>query len=459
MAEPSQSFIRLCDSGALRYPVSFFTFRLGDDPATGDTEERRYSRKGYAAKLVHAVLRASGFTECSGFSDANVIWGGPIEDAQYRRLQPHQRLTHYNKTFSLGSKSGYNCVMKRLAARLGACPAFYPASFQLPEERAELEAAFPSSPLWISKPGGGARGEGIQVIDRMPGPYCGHRIIQKYIQNPMLIDGLKFDLRFYVAVTSLDPLMVFVHQNGLVRLATEKYNENLDNISNTSAHLTNFSINRHNPLFKATDDMSQDGTGNKWTLNAFWPYLAKQGLDAEAIRRSIYDAIASVIIAARETFMQQSNHRLSFEMFGFDVMLDSDANPYVIEVNVTPALGTSSKLDAFVKSPVVRDLFNIGLIPKPSESVGKVHELITEYRHEVEAGIAVISEYEISLQRAGQFHCIFPVQGKKNLFDLLEMPRKSDEELQKWVSFNEEEKEAYMKENIEAFQQFFMDNK
>lgn len=455
MAEPSQAFIDKQKSGEFCYPISFFNFRLNDDPESSDTETRRYSRKGYAARLVHSVLRSSGFTECEKYDDANLIWGGPIEESQYNKLKLYQRLTHYNKTFSLGSKSGYNKMMKNFTERIGEYPKFYPLSFQLPEERKELESAFHTSKLWISKPGGGARGEGIHVIDKMPGMFSGKVIVQKYIPNPMLINGLKFDLRFYVAVTSLDPLMVFVHENGLVRLATEKYNDNLDNIENTSAHLTNFSINRHNPLFKATNDMSEDGTGNKWTLGAFWPYLKNMGLDADSIKNKIYDSIATVVIASRETFIQQKNHRLSFEMFGFDVMLDSDYNPYILEVNVTPALGTSSKLDLFVKSPVVRDLFNVGLIPKPSDNVEKLHNLISTYSHEIEAGIAVISEYELSLQRSGQFDCIFPVTGKKYLYDYLEKPTKADEELQKWVSFNEEEKNKYFTENLNTFKNFF----
>ena len=139
MAEPSQAFIDKQKSGEFCYPISFFNFRLNDDPESSDTETRRYSRKGYAARLVHSVLRSSGFTECEKYDDANLIWGGPIEESQYNKLKLYQRLTHYNKTFSLGSKSGYNKMMKNFTERIGEYPKFYPLSFQLPEERKELE--------------------------------------------------------------------------------------------------------------------------------------------------------------------------------------------------------------------------------------------------------------------------------------------------------------------------------
>jgi tubulin polyglutamylase TTLL6/13 len=53
-------------------------------------------------------------------------------------------------------------------------------------------------------------------------------VVQKYIKHPALIDGHKFDFRIYVLVTSVvDPLTIFLYDDGLVRLASEKYNLNL----------------------------------------------------------------------------------------------------------------------------------------------------------------------------------------------------------------------------------------
>ena len=48
-------------------------------------------------------------------------------------------------------------------------------------------------------------------------------LVQKYIANPFLVEGYKMDIRVYVIATSFDPLRLYMHDDGLIRFATEKY--------------------------------------------------------------------------------------------------------------------------------------------------------------------------------------------------------------------------------------------
>jgi hypothetical protein len=57
-------------------------------------------------------------------------------------------------------------------------------------------------------------------------------VVSHYIDDPLLINDLKFDLRIYVAVTSINPLLIYIYEDGLVRFATEKYINNFSNTKN-----------------------------------------------------------------------------------------------------------------------------------------------------------------------------------------------------------------------------------
>ena len=78
---------------------------------------------------------------------------------------------------------------------------------------------------WIIKPVNSCQGKGIYIIDDISEvPIDESCIVSRYISNPLLINGLKFDLRIYVLVTSYEPLRFYVYHEGLARFASEQFN-------------------------------------------------------------------------------------------------------------------------------------------------------------------------------------------------------------------------------------------
>ena len=68
--------------------------------------------------------------------------------------------------------------------------------------------------------------------------------MQKYIKQPALWNDHKFDFRIYVLITSvIDPMTIFLYNDGLVRLASEKYSAN-KSPGDVFCHLTNYSLNK-----------------------------------------------------------------------------------------------------------------------------------------------------------------------------------------------------------------------
>ena len=51
-------------------------------------------------------------------------------------------------------------------------------------------------------------------------------------------------------------------------------------------------------------------------------------------------------------------------MFGFDIILDSDLKPWILEVNLSPSLAFDSPLDFHIKSNLLVDTFNLVGIKK-----------------------------------------------------------------------------------------------
>jgi len=161
---------------------------------------------------------------------------------------------------------------------------FIPKTFILPNEFVYLEDEMKKNKdkLWICKPAASSQGRGIFVTNDLS--EIPHKdkpmVVSEYIESPLLFNGFKFDLRIYVAITSINPLRLYIYEDGLTRFATSKYSVNITGNKKglKFAHLTNFSVNKKNVNFIQTNS-EDDGTGSKWSLVALRNTFREHGID------------------------------------------------------------------------------------------------------------------------------------------------------------------------------------
>jgi len=135
----------------------------------------------------------------------------------------------------------------------------------------ELKTTLPQFPLdgtknaWIMKPAGKSRGRGIAFSRDLEGilkETSGEEeqwICQKYIENPQLIHGYKFDIRQWVLVVDWNPLTVYRWNEPYLRFAASKYDDSLMD-DDPFIHLVNNSISKDHPdFYKQNEELCTNG--------------------------------------------------------------------------------------------------------------------------------------------------------------------------------------------------------
>ncbi|XP_015490254.1 tubulin polyglutamylase TTLL4 isoform X1 [Parus major] len=325
--------------------------------------------------IVKQTIGRSHFRVSKKSNDWLGCWGHHMKSPGFKAIREHQKLNHFPGSFQIGRKDRLWRNLLKMQARCGKKEFnFFPQSFILPQDIKLLRKAWEegaSRQKWIVKPPASARGIGIQVIHKWSQlPKRRPLLVQRYLHKPYLIGGKKFDLRIYVYVTCYDPLRVYLFKDGLVRFASCKYSSSMESLSNKFMHLTNYSVNKKNTEYKPNSDETAC-QGHKWALKALWSYLTQKGVNSEAIWEKIKDIVIKTIIASEPYVnslvkMYVRRPYCCHELFGFDIMLDENLKPWILEVNISPSLHSNSPLDVSIKGQMIRDLLNLAGFVLPS---------------------------------------------------------------------------------------------
>ncbi|XP_039992514.1 tubulin polyglutamylase TTLL5 isoform X4 [Xiphias gladius] len=321
------------------------------------------------SRLVRGILTNHGFHEVHPNSnDFNLMWtGSHLKPYILRSLQDFQKVNHFPRSYELTRKDRLYKNIQRMQQTHGF-KNFHivPQTFVLPSEYQEFCNCFAKDRgPWIIKPVASSRGRGIYLVSNPNQISMDENIlVSRYINNPLLIDEFKFDVRLYVLLTSYDPLIIYVYEEGLARFATVKYDRTSKNIKNTFMHLTNYSVNKKSSDYVSCDDPEIEDYGNKWSMSAVLRYLKQEGKDTTLLMRQVEDLIIKAVLSAELQIATACKmfvpHKTNcFELYGFDVLIDSNLKPWLLEVNLSPSLACDAPLDLKIKASMIADMFSL----------------------------------------------------------------------------------------------------
>eukprot|EP00043_Microstomoeca_roanoka_P007211 m.69539 g.69539 ORF g.69539 m.69539 type:complete len:402 (+) comp13740_c0_seq4:49-1254(+) len=237
-----------------------------------------------------------------------------------------------------------------------------PDTFMLPSDYSIFAEEFRRHPntTWIMKPSGAAQGRGIFLVTKLSQlkrwskdakTQAKSYVISRYLDRPFLIGGKKFDMRLYVLVTSYRPLKAYMSRHGFCRFCTVKYDTSTSSYDDMFIHLTNVSLQKHSGEYN-------DIHGGKWNVENL--KLQVESTRGKEAAEKLFDEIHWIILQSLKSVQTvMINDRHCYELYGYDIIIDDDLKPWLIEVNASPSLSATTVADRIMKQLVIDDVFNI----------------------------------------------------------------------------------------------------
>lgn len=120
-------------------------------------------------------------------------------------------------------------------------------------------------------------------------------------------------------------------------------------------HLTNYSVQKYSPEF------SKFEIGNEVSFDTFQDYLDKFNFKMN-VKAELYPKILKLVELSMKSVAHSINANKRegcFELFGYDFILDTSFNLFLIEINTNPGIDESSPLINVLIPRMINDMFKL----------------------------------------------------------------------------------------------------
>ncbi|XP_053688169.1 probable tubulin polyglutamylase ttll-15 [Sabethes cyaneus] len=295
-----------------------------------------YGRNPSGGHLIHVhnVLRRLGLEQVENTTDNwDLMWAHdyPYRKLNLHHLKPHQLVNHFPGSGYITNKVDLSTTDIR----------YVPKAFKLPSETKEFKGFALKNPtkMFVQK---NNQHRHIQIKKLEEIDFGNNEtFIQEFIDNPLLVDGYKFDIGVYTVITSVDPLRVYIYKgDALFRYCPVKYYpfdaDNVDKYIVGDDYLPSWEVPALKPFY------TKLGFGMKESFDA---YLRSVGRDPTTIWEQVEDAIRLAILSKESLLAnilpRYASKRNFFEMMRFDLVVDNTLRVFLMEANMSPNLSSA----------------------------------------------------------------------------------------------------------------------
>ncbi|EGR30770.1 tubulin-tyrosine ligase family protein, putative [Ichthyophthirius multifiliis] len=336
-----------------------------------DQKQKVFILKGGYQDLKKALKERDWVENTDYFSPCfDFKWTTKVSDIDYNNLYDFQYVNHFDNNSAFTSKYGIGRSLKTLIHQENIdAYTFFPRSFDLGDLQefedfienfkfTKNQEIFPciNSEEWeilfLS------RGRGIKCfnnLDKIFDYIVGKEtqfVVQKYIERPLLISNKKFDVRQWAIIQDYCPLKIWFYDECYLRFCSVDHN--IDDLNNRFVHLTNNAIQK----FNKDGDLDKDEL--MWRQYQFAEYLKEQNNGEDIFFNQIQPKLKQIIIYSLKSCQDQvSGRKNSMELVGYDFMIDSQYQPWLIEINSSPSMDYSTSITKDLVQRVLKDTVKV----------------------------------------------------------------------------------------------------
>lgn len=289
---------------------------------------------------------------------------------------------HYSyvpRRFMLGQKDADNAQVEALIAELSRQHTHFRYLLRVPPAKPDAPHSSGIKIREVAKlrEAMGSQFKGVAAVEAIE--YSG----------PYLLEGNQFRAGFYVLVTSLDPIRIYIHSNVDIRVTKAGYpaSESI-NWERPTEFMPLWDFAPFQPEFTEFPSAEREGS-NAWRIVK--RYMMIRGIDTNLLQREINAAVIKTLLASRSQLQEQISKlkrekksdeappsdlsQSFFELWKFDFEIDHTGKPWLHKVHANPSLAPASSAmatDEGLKKRLAFDVLNlIGVHPQAKQPFEK----------------------------------------------------------------------------------------